>query len=264
MQPAQVTGGRAIASSIRAAAAGGRPALIPFVTAGFPAMHALAAQLRSLAPHAAAIEIGVPFSDPMADGMTIQRASRAALAGGATLSGLLDVLSGLRSQGLPPLLLMSYLNPLLPMGLEGLADRCAAAGVAALIVPDLPLDESDVVRKALHARGVGLVSMVTPVTEPERARRLALASDGFLYAVTMTGVTGASGTPGAADGQLTGYLDSLRAISPVPVAAGFGIRSPQQVRALAGHADACIVGSAVIETIERGEDPGAFLASLGA
>jgi tryptophan synthase alpha chain len=146
--------------------------------------------------------------------------------------------------------------------MDGLASRCAEAGVSLLIIPDLPLEESDALRGALHARGVGLVQLVSPVTPRERAERLALASDGFLYAVTVTGVTGGGGANTSDLGATDAYLAHLRKVSPVPVCAGFGIKSPEQVRGLTGKADGAIVGSALISAIERGEDAGAFLASL--
>jgi tryptophan synthase alpha chain len=253
--------GANVANAIRAARADGRVALVPYVTAGFPQRDALPALVRAIAPHAATIEIGFPFSDPMADGVTIQRSSRIALERGITLDLVLEQLSGLRNEaGIPPRVLMSYLNPLLPRGLEALARDCASAGISSLIIPDLPLDEAGPVRGALHAHGVGLINMVTPVTEPERLTQLASTSDGFVYAVTMTGVTGSS--TGSTDPSA--YLARVREASRVPVAAGFGIRSREQVRALAPHADAMIVGSALIEVIERGESPAAFLASLTA
>ncbi|HZW07170.1 MAG TPA: tryptophan synthase subunit alpha [Phycisphaerales bacterium] len=250
-----------ISDRIRRHAARGTPALIPYITAGFPTKDAFAPQLRALQKHAALVEVGVPFSDPMADGATIQHSSRRALESGVTLDWILATLAELKGSLESPVALMSYLNPLIHLGMETLAARCAESGVALLIIPDLPLEESAGLRAALHARGVGLVQLVSPVTPPERAAHLARHSDGFLYAVTVTGVTGATAQPGAPV-DLDAYLGHLRSVSPVPVCAGFGIRSRQQVRALSGNADGAIVGSALIAAIERGEDAGAFLASL--
>ncbi|MCU0689315.1 MAG: tryptophan synthase subunit alpha, partial [Phycisphaerales bacterium] len=253
-------------------AAGGGVALIGYVTAGFPSKDALAGQVRSMARHAAVIEIGVPFSDPMADGVTIQRSSKVALDNGVTLEWIFQTLEAMGPQACP-IALMSYLNPVIsafgtgPRALAELARRARQAHVAALIVPDLPLDESAEVRAALHAQGVGLVQLVSPVTPRARAAELARASDGFVYAVTVTGVTGAAGATGGAAGgaaDLHGYLSMVREVSPVPVCAGFGIRTRAQVAALAGVADGAIVGSALIDAIERGEDPGDVLATLGA
>jgi tryptophan synthase alpha chain len=205
------------------------------------------------------VEIGVPFTDPMADGMTIQRASHAALAAGFTLPWLLDELAALDPRPATPLLLMSYLNPLLALGLERLPAAAVRAGVAGFIIPDLPWEESAEVRAALDREGLALVQMVTPVTPPERARMLCAASQGFVYAVSMTGTTGKSvATPAT----LLDYLDRLRQHSPLPVCAGFGIRSAEQVERLREHVDGVVVGSALVEAIERGEDPTAFLRSL--
>jgi len=202
--------------------------------------------------------VGVPFTDPMADGVTIQRASLAALAQGVSLAWILEELAALRGIG-PPLLLMSYLNPLLAFGVGRLAAGAAAAGVAGFIVPDLPLDESSELRDALDERQIALVQMVTPVTEPQRLAQLCAGSEGFVYAVTMTGTTGRNV---AVPAEVLAYLDRVRAIARLPVCAGFGIRSREQVERLRGHVDGVVVGSALVEVLERGEDPGEFLRAL--
>jgi tryptophan synthase alpha chain len=246
MQP-----GAGIARTIRDAAARGTPALIGFLTAGFPARDAFAAQVASLVGAADVVEIGVPFSDPMADGATIQRSSRIALESGATLAWILEELSRLRGRLPAPLVLMSYLNPLLAFGLLRLPRAAREAGVTGFIVPDLPWEECGELRAALNREDIALVQMVTPVTPPARLGMLAQASQGFVYAVTMTGTTG-----GAAEvpESLMAYLDRVRAVSAVPVCAGFGIRSAAQVARLTGHADGAIVGSALVEAIEAGRD----------
>ncbi len=247
-----------ISSAIRAAAARGEPALVAYLTAGFPTRERFREQLRSLAAVADVIEVGVPFTDPMADGVTIQRASLAALAQGVSLRWILaelETLRGLRT----PLLLMSYLTPLLAFGVRALADAAAQAGVAGFIVPDLPLDESSELRAALGARELALVQMVTPVTEPARLTALCAASEGFVYAVTMTGTTGRNV---AVPDEVIAYLDRVRACAQLPVCAGFGIRTRAQVARLAGHVDGVVIGSALVELLERGEDPGAWLAAL--
>jgi len=194
----------------------------------------------------------------MADGVTIQRASLAALAQGVSLAWILEELAALRGIG-PPLLLMSYLNPLLAFGVGRLAAGAAAAGVAGFIVPDLPLDESSELRDALDERQIALVQMVTPVTEPQRLAQLCAGSEGFVYAVTMTGTTGRNV---AVPAEVLAYLDRVRAIARLPVCAGFGIRSREQVERLRGHVDGVVVGSALVEVLERGEDPGEFLRAL--
>src|SRR5580704_4213139 len=172
-----------IAGAIRRTAKSGEPALVAYLTAGFPSRESFRANVRALAAAADVLEIGVPFTDPMADGVTIQRASLAALAQGVTLEWILGELAALGPQP-APLLLMSYLNPLLAFGPQ-LPARARSAGVAGFIVPDLPLDESSELRSALSAQGLALVQMVTPVTQPERLRQLCAGAEGFVYAVTM-------------------------------------------------------------------------------
>lgn len=254
-----------IESCIRAAAADGRPALAGFLTAGYPSREAFADVARRVAGAVDVLELGVPFSDPMADGVTIQEASRAALASGVTLDWILELVAGLELA--TPVVLMSYLNPLLTRSHAALAAEAAAAGVDGFIVPDLPLEESGPLRDALGREGLALIQLVTPLTPPPRRRRLAEASGGFLYAVTRTGTTGAgtaagAGTERSAGADVIAYLASLRELSDLPVLAGFGIRSADQVRELAPHVDGLIVGSALIERLAAGEDPVEFLQEL--
>jgi tryptophan synthase alpha chain len=154
---------------------------------------------------------------------------------------------------------MSYLNPLLAYGLDRLADAAARAHVAGFIVPDLPYDEGSDLRKALDAHGIAMVQMVTPVTKPERMQQLCDSSQGFVYAVTMTGTTGKNVTVPV---EVMGYLDRVRALAKVPVCAGFGIRSREQVERLRGHVDGVVVGSALVEVLERGDNPTEWLGAL--
>jgi tryptophan synthase alpha chain len=247
-----------IGAAIRTAAANGEPALVAYLTAGFPRRDDFLTNVRALAAAADVVEIGVPFTDPMADGVTIQRASLAALAQGVSLKWILSTLESL-GEVRAPLLLMSYLNPLLAFGVERLAPAAARAGVAGFIVPDLPLDESSALSAALETEQLALVQMVTPVTQPERLGQLCAASQGFVYAVTMTGTTGKNV---AVPDEILGYLDRVRAAAPIPVCAGFGIRSREQVARLAGHVDGVVVGSALVEVLERGADPVAWLQGL--
>ena len=205
-----------------------------------------------------AVEIGIPFSDPMADGATIQESSRVALEGGATLDSVITTLEALPS--LPvPLIVMSYLNPLMAYGYPSLLPRLQGVGVAALVVPDLPLEEAAELEDAAGHSGIGLVQLVTPVTDDDRLRRLGAASQGFTYAVTMTGTTGGSAAVGP---EVAGYLDRVRSFSLAPVLAGFGVRSADQVRSLVPHCDGVIVGSALVEVLGRGDDPARFLEGL--
>ena len=158
-----------------------------------------------------------------------------------------------------PVLLRRYLNPLLAFGFDALPEAALRAGVSGFIIPDLPHEESGEIRSALDRRGLALVQMVTPVTPPERLRMLCEASSGFVYAVTMTGTTGRSV---AVPDEVLAYMDRVRAVSPIPVCAGFGIRSREHVARMSGHVDGVVVGSALVEVLERGEDPAAFLREL--
>jgi len=252
-----------ISAAIRAAALRGRPALVGFLTAGFPTRLGFKDNLSAVASVCDVVEIGVPFSDPMADGTTIQRASFAALADGVTLPWILEELESLKERHAAPILLMSYLNPLLSVGLAALPRAAAAAGVAGIIVPDLPFEESADLKRALDREGLALVQMVTPVTPPERLAMLCRDAQGFVYAVTMTGTTGTpKGRSAEVPLEVLDYMDRVKRCSNVPVCAGFGIHSRDQVARFAGHVDGVVVGSALVEVLERGEDVAAFLRSL--
>jgi tryptophan synthase alpha chain len=247
-----------ISEALRAAGRSGEPALVAFLTAGYPSKNQFREHLQSVAAGADVVEIGVPFTDPMADGVTIQRSSQAALAQGVSLRWILAELEEMPRRD-APLLLMSYLNPLLAYGLDRLADAAARAHVAGFIVPDLPYDEGSDLRKALDAHGIAMVQMVTPVTKPERMKQLCDSSQGFVYAVTMTGTTGKHV---AVPEEVMEYLDRVRALARVPVCAGFGIRSREQVERLRGHVDGVVVGSALVEVLERGGNPTEWLKAL--
>ena len=250
--------GEDIASALRRRR-GDAPALVAFVTAGYPDRAGFLAQLAAVSSGADGVEIGVPFSDPMADGVTIQRSSERALAQGVTLAWILESLAARGAQGGPPLVLMSYLNPLLAFGYDALARRAAEVGVSGFIVPDLPYEESAPLAAALEPLALALVQLVTPATPAQRLQRLCAASQGFVYAVTRLGITGGEATlpPETKD-----YLAAVKAASTLPVCAGFGVRRPEQVAMIGAHVDGVIVGSALVEVLERGADPAAFLRSL--
>ncbi len=247
-----------IAAAIRTASARGEPALVAFLTAGFPSREKFREHLQAVAAGSDVVEIGVPFTDPMADGVTVQRSSHGALAQGVSLRWILAELEAMPRVS-TPLLLMSYLNPLLAFGLDKLAETAGRAGVAGFIVPDLPFDESSPLRAALADRKIAVVQMVTPVTKPDRMKLVCEHSQGFVYAVTRTGTTGKSVEVPA---EVIGYLEGVRQVSPVPVCAGFGIRSREQVERLRGHVDGVVVGSALVEVLERGENPTQWLRAL--
>jgi len=238
--------------------AAGRVGLVPYLTAGYPDKNEFIATVKNIATTAEVIEIGVPFSDPMADGVTIQRSSRVALEQGVSLRWILAELTAAGALG-APIVLMSYLNPLLAYGYEALAKDCVAAGVCGFIVPDLPLEEGEDFRTALDEQGLALIQLVTPATPDDRMERLCSASKGFVYAVTVTGVTGGTSELPA---EVPAYLDRVKALVDIPVCAGFGVRQAAQVDMLGQHADGVIVGSALVEQLEAGNDPVEFLASL--
>jgi tryptophan synthase alpha chain len=231
---------------------------VPYVTAGYPESKDFIGTLQAVAAVGDVVEVGIPFSDPMADGMTIQRSSFEALQKGVSLAWIFDELE--KAGGFDaPLVMMSYLNPLLAFGYEKLADRALETGVCGFIVPDLPFEESEEIRTVLEGRGLGLIQLVTPATPDDRLAMLCDASRGFVYAVTITGITG--GDAGLPD-DLAGYLDKVSSVAGIPVCAGFGIRAAGDVAAVGAHAAGAIVGSALVEVLERGEDPTGFLNSL--
>lgn len=238
-----------------------KPAIVAFLTAGYPDPGRFLAVLEAVAASADAVELGVPFSDPMADGVTIQRSSQVAIEHGVTLGWILEQLAGREFELAAPVLLMSYLNPLLAYGYDDLARRAAEVGVSGFMVPDLPYEECAPLAAALDAEGLALVQFVTPATPPDRLEQICKASQGFVYAVTKTGITGGDA---ALPRDLTAYLERVKAASDLPVCAGFGVRERGQVAEIAAHADGVIVGSALVEVLERGDDPAAFLSSLRA
>ncbi len=232
--------------------------LIPYLMAGHPDRDRSVAAARSLAAlPIAALELGIPFSDPLADGPVIQRAGQAALEAGMTVAGCLELAAAV--SGRAPVVFMSYVNPILSYGPERFAADAAAAGVAGVIVPDLPPEESESVAAALHGRGLATVFMVAPTSSEERIRLICAASSGFVYCVTLTGITGvrAELPPGVRE-----LLGRVRSHTKLPVAAGFGIATPAHVAALRGAADAAVVGSAVVSEVAEGRDPARLVEEL--
>jgi tryptophan synthase alpha chain len=247
-----------ISAALNGAVAAGRVGLVPYLTAGYPDKDTFIDTVKKIASVADVVEIGVPFSDPMADGVTIQRSSRIALEQGVSLRWILAELAAAGSVG-APIVLMSYLNPLLVYGYEALAQDCVKAGVCGFIVPDLPLEEGENFRATLDGHDLALIQLVTPATPDERMERLCAASKGFVYAVTIRGITGGTSELPA---EVPAYLDRIKALVDIPVCAGFGVRQAAQVESLGKHADGVIVGSALVEQLEAGNDPVEFLESL--
>jgi len=236
--------------------AGGR-AICAYLTGGYPDLDSFPQILAKVADAADVVEVGIPFTDPMADGQTIQQASHQALVNGVHLDYIFETLGAADLDA--PHLMMGYYNPFLAYGLERLVDRMIEVGTSGLIVPDLPVEESVELIGLLEARGQGLVQLVAPTTPTERLAKLAEASRGFVYAVTTKGTTGRTTL---FDDEVLAYLDRVKAASSLPVLAGFGVRERSQVEGLAGHVDGVVVGSALIDAIDRGEDPAAFLDGL--
>ena len=232
--------------------------LIPYLMAGYPDRDRWLAAARSLvARPIAALEVGIPFSDPLADGPVIQRAGQRSLEGGMTVAGCLELAAAVTGQA--PVVFMSYINPILSYGPERFAADAQAAGVAGVILPDLPPDEGESVAAAFRARGLATVFLVAPTSSEERIDLICAASSGFVYCVTLTGVTGARAEVPTGVGALLGRV---RARTRLPVAAGFGISRPEHLAALQGVADAAVVASAVINEVAEGRDPVPFVEGL--
>lgn len=231
--------------------------LIPYVMAGFPDT-ASSARLanRFAAAGAAAVEIGVPFSDPLADGPVIQAAGQRALEQGMTMRGALEVAAQVSGA---PVVLMTYLNPVLSYRPERFAADAAAAGVSGVIIPDLPAEEAGGISRALREAGLDSVFLVAPTTDEDRMAEICGHSSGFVYCVTLTGTTGARSELPETLGAL---LDRVRRHTPLPVAAGFGISRPEHIRALRGHADAAVVASALLAEVMAGRDPIELMGTL--
>lgn len=231
-----------------------RAAFIPFITAGDPDMDTTAEALRRLdANGASVIELGVPYSDPLADGPVIQEASTRALEAGATLDRVLAMLKGVSSELTAPVVMFTYYNPIMARGPDRFCEQARSAGASGLLVPDLPLEETDIIRKAAVAAGLELVMLTTPTTPPERAGRIAAASQGFVYLVSVAGVTG---TRLKTEARVEGLIASLRESTDKAICVGFGVSTPEQAKQLVGWgADGVIVGSALVRAL--GEAPSA-------
>ncbi|MCG6928437.1 MAG: tryptophan synthase subunit alpha [Acidobacteria bacterium] len=241
-----------IGESIARRRAQGRTAFIPFLTAGDPSLdRTVEAALALEAAGADVLELGVPFSDPLADGPVIQRSSERALTRGVTLEVVLDVVRRIRERSALPLLLFSYFNPLLQRGLERLAREATEAGVDGVLVTDLPPEEAEEWIGAARAAALDTVFLAAPTSPPERLRRVAEASRGFVYAISRTGVTGERQ---ALSAEAQPLVERLRGLTEVPVALGFGLSSPEQVAAAAAVADAVVVGSALVRFLEEQPD----------
>ncbi|HXD18985.1 MAG TPA: tryptophan synthase subunit alpha [Vicinamibacterales bacterium] len=223
--------------------------LVTYITAGDPDLDRTGGILRALDRAGAdVLEVGVPFSDPLADGPVIQRATERALASGTTLSGVLDLLRAIRTEIAAPVVIFSYANPILRLGAEQFADRARDAGVDGVLVLDLPIEEADDFRTMLAGRGIDTILLLSPTTTDDRLRRAAALGSGFLYAISRLGVTGARDALAVGAREM---VERIRRVSDLPVALGFGISRPDHVREVAQWADAAVVGSALVDVIAR-------------
>ena len=229
-----------------------KPLFIPFITAGDPAPEVTVELVETLAGAGAdVIELGVPYSDPLADGPTIQAASERALKQGVTLTSVLEMAATIRKKGLTvPLVLFTYYNPILRIGIDQLCERATAAGFDGMIVPDLPYEENAQLLNAAERNGLALIPLVAPTSE-KRIQRLVSNARGFVYCVSSLGTTG---TRDSFAGDTMLFLDRVRRLSPIPIAVGFGISKREHVVQFAPHVDAVIVGSALVRQIESVRD----------
>jgi len=246
----------------------GEKALIPFITAGDPDLATTKALALEMAGRGADIlELGVPFSDPLADGPTIQAASLRAMQGGVHLEDVLNLAGDLRTQTQIPLILMGYYNPILQYGLERTAAAAAARGVDGFIIPDLPQEEAGPWRVAAMKAKIATIFLATPTSGPDRVKHMGHITKGFLYYVSVTGITGARAE---LPPDLAAALAEVRSLVKCPLAVGFGISTPEQVAGLAPYVDGVVVGSAIVQRVARlkgqelGKEVGDFIASLKA
>ncbi len=238
----------------------GRTGLVTYVTAGDPDLAATADILRALAAAGAdVLEVGVPFSDPLADGPVIQRASERALARGTTLSDVLGTIGGVRAQVAAPLVLFTYVNPIVRLGFDRFAREASAAGVDGVLALDLPAEEAGELRDRLARDGIDTIFLLSPTSTADRIERAAKLGRGFLYGVSRLGVTGAGARLADTARPL---VDRIRAASDLPVAVGFGVCHPDHVREIGTFADAAVVGSALVSVIEEAAERSEMIARL--
>lgn len=235
---------------------------IPYITAGDPSLEATEQIILELERSGADIvELGVPFSDPMADGPVIQRASERALANHISVRDCLELVRRVRTQTEVPIVLFSYLNPLLSIGLDRLGGDLRSAGVDGVLATDLVPEEAGAFRTAMEAAGIDLIFLVAPTSTDERLKLITEASSGFVYAVSRTGVTGVQQSLSQAAASL---VQRVRLFTDLPVAVGFGISTPEQVNEVWQHADAAVVGSRIVSEIENNASDPALVEKVGA
>lgn len=246
-----MTGIARITAAFDQAAADNRAALMPFLTGGYPDRETFLRDARVLLEHADLLEVGLPYSDPLGDGPTIQAAGQAALTAGATTAGVLELIRELSDAG-KPILVMTYYNPIFchPGGERGFLEALHASGAAGVILPDLPPEEAGGLREIASELGLATVFLIAPTTTPERLELVTAACSGFVYCVSVTGVTGARSSVPA---ELPDMLAAARKVTDLPLAVGFGVSDRATANRVAAAADGVVVGSALINAQERGE-----------
>jgi tryptophan synthase alpha chain len=238
-------------------------ALMPYFTLGYPDRETSLAIITAIAPYCDLLELGVPFSDPLADGPTIQHSTQVALENGTTAAGCIEMVAELRARGVDtPVMLMGYMNPVMAYGTENYVADAAAAGVDGFIVPDLPPEEAEELENLAANKEMALIHFLAPTSNPQRMEMVAGRAQGFLYLVSVTGVTGARQQ---LQTDLAAFVERVRAHTNVPLAIGFGISSPEQAGRVGALADGVIVGSALINAVDQAEDkPAAAVAFVRA
>jgi tryptophan synthase alpha chain len=234
----------------RAFAYAGRPLFVPYVMGGYPDLATSRAQAAVLARHADILELGIPFSDPLADGPTIQAAGQRSLEAGTRPEDVIEIAAGLRDG--PPVVLMTYVNTILAAGERTFFERAAQAGVAGVIVPDLPVDEAGPVRDAASRAGVAIVALAAPTTDDSRMAAIGRAAEGFLYCVSVAGVTGGEVAIGD---ELKEFINRARTHVKVPLVVGFGVRTPEHAAQIGEIADGVVIASQLIRLYDEAPGP---------
>ncbi len=239
---------------------------MPYYTLGYPDPKTSLDVIEAIAPHSNLIELGIPFSDPIADGPTIQRSTQIALKNGTTTTLCLEMVNELRQQGgiTTPMLLMGYYNPIIAYGEVNFIRDAAYAGVDGLIIPDLPFEEAGLMAEETRKTGLSLIYFLAPTSHHQRIRQVINLADGFIYVVTVLGVTGARSR---ITGDTRAFVESVKSKSEIPVAVGFGISTPEQAAEIANFADGIIFGSALLDIVEQADNKpkaaAAFVRSMG-
>ena len=240
-----------LTNAIHACIERGDKAFVPYIMAGDGGIETLKKTILFLQEiGVTAIELGIPFTDPVADGPVIQEAGARALAHGVTLRSVMQEIASFKDEVTVPLVFMTYLNPIIQYGIETFVEDCQKSGVSGLIIPDMPYEESGIVRDAFNRYDIALIPLVSLTSPPDRIEKITAAGEGFIYAVTVNGITGVRD---GFDENLGAHFEKLKAVSAVPVLAGFGISTPEQVQSMAALTDGVIVGSAIVTALHNGD-----------